>query len=635
MNWTRSAGPLTPPPKAWLVRGAALLANLLLAGAAAGAGAEIVRLKAGAWAVEFRTDGSVRSFQHRGQPAVSTADRPAVSLVLGSRELRPELTGPIEEVRGGIRCRFTAATEPRLNLTMTYTLRKEASFVVLQRDLEIAAAGKLPEDLTVRLPLLPFELPDTTWLPLKDGRGLELGAQTQAAYRFAGLAPAEGLRLALPLVSLQAPKPWDRVTMLTDPYFSTTFSRNTLEWTYPSAVGLADRVEKRSIATVFHAGPPDAALEAFYAIAVPEIAPGPAWLREIALVDYDYLSDAGAGWARDIVALAAALPRADRRQVLLCLHGWYDWVGRYSLDRKSGRFDREWTNFGAYDRVKTNHATMKLEGMDVDVGFAKCVPTRLTPTMIRQRLAQAKSHGFRAAMYFADGMNAGDGLPDFATNKVLRWGGWGGPDIPGKTYVMNPLHPEVAPLYRELMAALLREFGNELDALVWDETFHVSGGDLGTASCPGYADRAMMRLTRDLSLQVQEYNRRHHRQIAFLTSDAIGPTVSGDAPPYALVAHGTYQDSHCNPGSWSYGIFPNYRNVLWSCGWWPVSKWDWIEFGVRAFQAPVAISNGWGDNLGFGELSSEQRQRVLELFHWRKQQPTRLRWLKALPDWKP
>jgi hypothetical protein len=66
-----------------------------------------------------------------------------------------------------------------------------------------------------------------------------------------------------------------------------------------------------------------------------------------------------------------------------------------------------------------------------------------------------------------------------------------------------------------------------------------------------------------------------------------------------------------------------------------VSKWDWIEFGVREYQAPVAISNGWGDNLGFGELSAEQRQRVLVLFQWRKQRPTRLRSFPTLPVWKP
>jgi hypothetical protein len=91
-----------------------------------------------------------------------------------------------------------------------------------------------------------------------------------------------------------------------------TFRRDTLEWTYPRAVGLADQVEKRRVATVFHEDSPDAALEAFYAVAVPEIAPGPAWLREIAMVDYDYMSDAGAGWGRDIATLAAALPRGDR-----------------------------------------------------------------------------------------------------------------------------------------------------------------------------------------------------------------------------------------------------------------------------------------------------------------------------------
>ena len=308
-DWTRSFRALAPPLGLRLVRSAALLTTLLLASGAAEAVAETVRLKAGAWAVEFRENGAVRSFLHRGQPAAWMADRCAVSLVLGTHELRPDLAGPIERVRGGIRCRFTAATEPRLELAMTDTLRKEGSFVVLQRDLEITAEGKLQEDLTVRLPLLPFELPDTTWLPLKDGRGLELGAQSQAVYRFAGVAPAEGLRLALPLISLQAPKPWDRVTVLADPYFSMTFRRDTLEWTYPRAVGLADQFEKRSVATVFHQGSPDAALEAFYAVAVPEIAPGPAWLREIAMVDYDYMSDAGAGWGRDIAALAAALPQ--------------------------------------------------------------------------------------------------------------------------------------------------------------------------------------------------------------------------------------------------------------------------------------------------------------------------------------
>lgn len=585
--------------------------------------------------VELGADGMVRRLEWRGQPVVSAAEQRAVAVVLGGRELRLDPVGPLQRVRDGARCRFTAGTEPRLDLTMLWTLRRERAQIVWRRDVELSAGGPLREDLTVRVPVLPGRLPDTTWLPLKDGRGVEFGEQDRAVYRFAGLAPSGGHRLALPLVTHQGPPPWHRVTIVTDPYFSTSFQRDTVEWTYPAAVGFEEAVEKRSVVTVFHDGPPESALDVFYMVALPEILPGPPWLHQVAMVDYDYLSDAGAGWGRDLAALSDAVPRADRRQVLLCLHGWYDWVGRYSLDRGSGRFDSAWTNFGAYDRVAQKPATMQLEGVELDVGFAKCVPTRLTPDAIRERLALARSAGFRTAIYFADGMNSGDGLPDFTTNKVLRWGGWGGPDVLGKTYVMNPLHPDVAPLYRELMAALLREFGRELDALVWDETFHIGSGDLGTDSHRGYADRAMMRLTRDLSLQVQEYNRRHRRQIAFLASDAIGPTVSVEAPPYALMTHGTYQDSHCNPGAWSYGIFPNYRNVLWSCCWWPVSKWDWVEFGVRAYQAPVAISNGWGDNLGFGELSPEQRDRVLTLFGWRKQRPTQLRALAQLPEWKP
>ena len=76
------------------------------------------------------------------------------------------------------------------------------------------------------------------------------------------------------------------------------------------------------------------------------------------------------------------------------------------------------------------------------------------------------------------------------------------------------------------------------------------------------------------------------------------------------MAHGTYQDTWNRPDGWSFAIFPNDRNVVWSCCWWPESKPGWVEFGVRNYQAPVAISNGWGDNLGFAELSAARREQV-------------------------
>ncbi len=128
-------------------------------------------------------------------------------------------------------------------------------------------------------------------------------------------------------------------------------------------------------------------------------------------------------------------------------------------------------------------------------------------------------------------------------------------------------------------------------------------GQLGSEGAPGYADRAMMRLARELSRLVEDYNRKHKRQIAFLTSDCLGAFGQEIKGPYALVAHGTFQDSWCKPQAWSYGIFSNYRNVLWSCCWWPLTKWAWIDFAVRQYQAPVSLSNGYGNDKGLSEMT--------------------------------
>ena len=52
---------------------------------------------------------------------------------------------------------------------------------------------------------------------------------------------------------------------------------------------------------------------------------------------------------------------------------------------------------------------------------------------------------------------------------------------------------------------------------------------------------------------------------------------------------------------------------------------------MHQYQVPVAISNGWGDNAGFSELSPAMQQKVLALFQWRKQKPTQLKILEPLP----
>ena len=346
------------------------------------------------------------------------------------------------------------------------------------------------------------------------------------------------------------------------------------------------------------------------------------------MVDYDYMSDGGKGWFADIDALTKALPRADRAKVFLCLHGWYDWVGRYCFDVKTGHFDQQWTVFRNYKAYKDRHNALTMDGRSFDFGSRGCRPVQLTVANVHERLAYAKSRGFRVGLYFADGMQSCKGLADFSLRRVLLAGGWEGPDTSGASYCQNPLVPEVRQFYLTYADALLAEFAGQVDAFVWDETFWPPEGKFGSAAVPGYADRAMMRLVREVAKKVEDGNRQRHRQTALLTSDNLG--VNGWVP-CALMGHGTYQDSWCKPQAWSYGIFPNYRNTMWSCCWFPVNLWKWIEFGVHQYQGPVSLSNGWGDDAGFAELSPEMQHKVLVLFQWRKQQTTQLRAFTQLP----
>ncbi len=622
-----------------------------------------------AWLLKTGSQPGWQTGQQQGRGGRDIAGE----ILLGDKSFPLAAPSAVAELPDGLRFGYELPTTPALRVELLYRLTQNGKSACLEREITLIAQpssaaqsakasvgqlspslAKFDSDLTVRLPLAPIRLTPETWLPLKDGTGkpLSVSSDHRAAYRFAGALRLSGVPLAIPIISLDAgpltsakptvapaaipsavppataasaPAPSvppasasTRITVLTDPYFSTLFSEDAVEWTYPKAVGLEKGRETRALSTVFHSGTSDDALAEFFARALPDVPPGPAWLHDIAMVDYDYLSDGGRGWFRDIDALAAALPAADRSKVLLCLHGWYDFVGRYSFDRASKTFDRAWTAFSNYPNVKKD--------------FPNSVPVALTLERMHERLAYARSRGFRVALYFADGMNAGEGLPDiYAPERVLYRGGWQGPDTKGKTFCQNPLRPEVYGFFLDYTKALLGEYGGELDALVWDETFHVPEGSLGTDACPGYADRAMMRLVRDITAEVRAFSRRSGRELAFMASDCIGVFNWVTKPPYALVADGTYQDTHCAPEAWSYGIFPNLRNVLWSCNWEPVTHFDYTEFGARAYQTPVAISNGWGDDIGFAEMSPAMKRKVLDLFEWRKRFPTRLRWSEALP----
>ena len=574
-------------------------------------------LVSGDHSVRIGSDGSVLSIVSPGG-TLGSAARSGSGRVSCDGRIFP-LTLPLRTIpaENGIRFVYTIKEIP-LEVELTYTLKPGDRAVVFSREIALRSDSPLPGDLTVAVPIDPLVLPDAAWLPLKNGVGSMLASADGAVYRFAGAAPDATLALAVPMVTFPANPLADRCTLMTDPFYSTVFKRKAVEWTYPKSVGLENNLERRTVSMVFHRGDPDAAIGKFYDVALEKIPPGPDWLHDIAMVDYDYLSAGGKGWFRDIDALEAAIPAADRGKILLALHGWYDFVGRYCLSPENGRLDLQWTAFSNYPNVKRD--------------FPTSVPVAMTLKNMHERMQYATSRGFRVALYFADGMSAGDGLTGiYQPDRVLYSGGWVGPDTKGKTYCQNPLHPAVRSIFIQYIKALLREFGGDIDALVWDETFHVDTGSLGSDARPGYADRALMRLVQDLTAEVHAFNRESGRSLAFLASDCIGVNKWVNKPPYALVADGTYQDTHCDPESWSYGIFPNYRNALWSCNWEPVTHFDYTEFGVRAYQAAVAISNGYGDDIGFAKMTPEMKKKVLDLFNWRKQTRTRLRWFTKLP----
>ena len=189
---------------------------------------------------------------------------------------------------------------------------------------------------------------------------------------------------------------------------------------------------------------------------VPDVSPGPKWLHEIAMVDYDFLSDNGQGWEKDVKELGRLLTPEERRRVALCLHGWYETIGGYSFDDAKKAIKPEW------------------------VAMARTRKVPFTQDELRRRLKLARDLGFRALLYFADGMLQDSKTPSYRpqwdfvglwNNKV---GGWTGPDTWGPTFARNPAHPEVFQWYQDYLAALLKAFGPVVDGFVWDESHYIS-----------------------------------------------------------------------------------------------------------------------------------------------------------------
>ncbi|MEW6237580.1 MAG: hypothetical protein AB1656_19530 [Candidatus Omnitrophota bacterium] len=520
--------------------------------------------------------------------------------------------------------------QENIRLQMQYEIssyRCDRQLGIVQK-ISLIPDSEIKEDITLVLPYVagmpssPFSL----FAPMKNGVGKEMpnnGEITEWLYYLTGVKPAQEKNLlAIPMMELYPQNTKEdesaaRIVFAADPYFSTQFAMpgdmkdGAFRWTCESSKIPFDQPIQRTFTTIFMEGGVEDGLQQFYQTL--DIPPGPAWLHDIAMVGYDYLSDKGQGWYKDIDWLTERLPKEDRQRICLALHGWYDILGRYTYNAKTKKLDSQWTAF-----PNASHCDKKV--------FPNSVSVDMSQEKVRERLRYAKERGFRVVLYFADGMAICEGAKEeFFIEKILYSGGWQGPDTIGPTHIMNPLHPAVREWFLGYMQALLETYGGYVDGFVWDETFHVDPEHYGTKYAPGYASHAMMTLTRELTESVH----RLRPDCVFLASDCLGANGWNFKAPYALMADGTYQDSHCQPAAWPYGIFPNYRNVLWSCNWNPVQHFDWTEIGVRKYQAPVVFTNGWNDDMGFSEMPEATAQKFINLFQERKKIATRLKWIPS------
>jgi hypothetical protein len=589
------------------------------------------------------TDGKLELLNHR-----LGDNRPRV-VVGGMRQYNCDR--PSASRQDGAKLVFHYDFSGRDNFSVNYELELvdlPRGMLALKQQVGIEAPRKINESVALVLPQnirLPFER-RKVFVPLKNGIGrrkpiLGFESENEYVYAMAGGYEAMGKPqlLAIPMVDEYADQTDLRLTHSTDPYFTSYFflaqgeKAGKFNCVYLGQVGVEK--EERAVYTGLHHGDEKAAMQVFYATSLAEVKAGPDWLHEVAMVDYDYLSKNGQGWFTDIDALTKLIAPEERRKVFLALHGWYSCVGEYAFDWRKGALLKEWT---AFPNAADPHFQSLPDAPDSGTGYiwhANSVqatrPVRMSLADMHRRIRYAKDKGFRVGIYYADGMNATDGLKEiYDPSKVLRWGGWEGPDTMGKAYAQNPLHPEVREFYLRYIQALLEEYGNEVDGFIWDETFVVAPSDLGPQAAPGYASRGMMTLVRDVAARVASFN----PQSAFFASDDLGASFQFDqAAPYCLVAHGTYQDSWCTPEAWPYGLFPNCRNVLWSCNWAPVTRFEYSRYAVETFAVPVPISNGsFGDDIGIGEMTSAQQRKIMELFDQRKKERMDISWVEEEPS---
>ena len=503
--------------------------------------------------------------------------------------------------------------------------------------LEVRADGAWTEDVVARLrvPLPASGLERVAW-PTYHGayERYSLERPRSATFRGAGasaLALDSSARLSLPMAVVSG-RDGDAAWMAgSDPSFTTdvTIERGeggagavTFAWKWLAAAG-AHRSETRRL-FVLPTKDERSALDEWFLAATPDVPAGPAWLHDIALTDYDFLSKNGEGWFADIDAACEWIPPEERHRAIFCLHGWYDEVGSYCFDPDTGDFKDRWTAF-----PYVNHPEVAALSTDAprvqDIpglyayafrNLERYAPVEMSWEGIRRRLAYAKSRGFRTAFYAMTGLQVAgkkEARLEDGSALELDFPLWVGPELLGESYLLNPLHPDVRSFFKRYIAKLIERVGDLTDAFVMDEAYYVPYGALGPAACPGYADRAQLTLVKELA----DLCHRSRPTLAFLTADNLGLSrLEKRAFPYSFYADGLFTDVMCWPMSWDCFRFPLWRNAAWSCNWAPYSNLNFTRWGVLAHHGNVSWSNGcFGDDMGLAELDDATKEEVMEL--WR------------------
>ena len=345
---------------------------------------------------------------------------------------------------------------------------------------------------------------------------------------------------------------------------------------------------------------------------LPDVPPGPKWTHEIAMVDYDYLSDGGRGFENNVKELARLLAPEERRRVALCYHGWYETIGGYGYD----------------DAKKRDETAVGGDGRTRKV--------QLSQNEVRRQLKLARDLGFRTLLYFADGLLQDSAAPTRLSARMgFRQPAGRREDrrLAGTGHLGHNLRPQPGQSRSLPMASGLSV---RLAQGVRPGARRVRlGRDRAQARRHGGAlSAAGLRRSGDDAAGEEAHGEGQGRRPAKGVPDGRvrrATNVWETVPGYSMVASGIYQDAGFSQPAWSCGLSSTWRNNLWICNWCSISQFFATRWGVQRYGVPVAISNGWGDDKGPSEWAPVEQQKILKLFRQRLTQKDRIRCLAAEP----